>query len=90
MEGSKILFYSSKFPWARERFSRNLWTVWALALKKFASPGLGYPGSPKVANIPNLQSRNCGCLVQNSVSGIKTAMKTKSICEQCTGGSVWT
>ena len=53
---------------------------------KFASPGLRYPGSPKIANIQNLQSFNFGRLVQNSVSGIQTAMKTEGICEQCTGG----
>ena len=29
-----------------KEFLRNLWTIWALTLKKFASPGLGYPGSP--------------------------------------------
>jgi hypothetical protein len=60
----------------------------ALALKQFASPGLRDLGFPKFGNIQNLQSCNCGCLVQISVSGIKTAVKTEGICEQGTGGDL--
>jgi hypothetical protein len=33
MEGSKTLFSSSKFPWARKEFLRNLYTIWARAVK---------------------------------------------------------
>ena len=34
-EDSKTLFCFSKFPWARERSSRNVLTIWASAVRKF-------------------------------------------------------
>ena len=39
MEGSKTVFGSSKFPWAREKKNlQNSLTIWARALEKVREP----------------------------------------------------